>query len=713
MFPEGNCVKIRSKILLAIVAAVILSIAGVTGMVSYELNKAFINNFKVNAKAQVDRMDAFVDNFFNDALSTAKLVATLPAVTANLNASTSYAAREEKEIVIERDSLGPQEREIYDELARVRAAYDSYSLVYLGNDKDGFTQAPPLPAISGGYKPSTRPWFLDAVKSGKPLVTEFYASDNGEMVCTVAAPIKGQGVVGVVGFDIDLKTLTEEISSVRVGDTGFMMMIDNVGQVVSIPKKSREMPDAPEADLLGTTVQDAPEAYKAAFVKIIAEKNGHFEVEMEGRTRLVQVSTNQYGWHLILMQDKAEVFSSAMDVTLSILLVGGIIVILMAVVAMILARSIAGPVQRLAEAAESVAGGDLKAIPEDEGLFKGELSVLHAGLKRMVAKLGELIDTANAKMREAEGALEQSKKSLAEAEEARAAGERARREGVLQTAERIGAVLGELSAATENLAREAENTGRRTEEQRDRVAGTAAALEQMNVAQREVASGTSRTAMLAEDARNRAREGGTLVLEVVKSMGELERKSMEMSGGLAELGRHAEGIGRIMSVINDIADQTNLLALNAAIEAARAGEAGRGFAVVADEVRKLAEKTMLATKEVGDAIGTIQQGTTQNIAAMEDTARFVGRSTEVAGKAREALEQIEGMVENTAGEVRSIATAGEEQSATLEEINRATDGINRITVEVAESAQRSNDAVRELSTLSHRLTDIVESLKRG
>ena len=122
---------------------------------------------------------------------------------------------------------------------------------------------------------------------------------------------------------------------------------------------------------------------------------------------------------------------------------------------------------------------------------------------------------------------------------------------------------------------------------------------------------------------------------------------------------------------------------------------------------------MLATREVGDAIGTIQQGTTQNIAAMEDTARFVGRSTQVADKAREALEEIEGMVENTAGEVRSIATAGEEQSATLEEINRATDGINRITVEVAESAQRSNDAVRELSALSHRLTDIVESLKRG
>ncbi len=705
--------KIRSKILLAIVLAVVLSIIGVTVMVSHEMTKAFVGNFQVGAKSQVDRMDAFVDNFFAGALSSVKLVAMTPGVVDNLDALTSYAGREEKEVIVERSMLGPREQEVYDALARVQAAYSSYAIAYVGNDKDGFTQAPPQPAISGGYRPSGRPWFTDAVRSGKPLVTEFYPSDDGAMVCTVAAPIMGRDTVAVVGFDIDLKTLSQEISSVRVGDTGFMMMIDNVGQIVSVPKKSREMAGAPEVDLLGTTIQDAPEAYRAAFSQIVEQKNGYLEVEMEGRARLVQVSTNQFGWHLILMQDRAEVFSAAMDVTLSILLVGGVIVLLMAVVAVVLSRSIAGPVQRLATAAESVAGGDMRAIPEDENLFKGELGTLHVSLKRMVAKLTELLDVAGAKMREAETALAHSKECLAEAEDARAAGERARREGVLQTAERVGGVLEELFAAAENLSREAENTGRRSREQRDRVAGTAAALEEMNAAQREVAGSTSRTAMLAEDARSQAREGKTLVLEVVRSMGELERKSVEMSDGLSDLGEHAEGIGRIMNVINDIADQTNLLALNAAIEAARAGEAGRGFAVVADEVRKLAEKTMMATKEVGEAIGTIQSGTKHNITAMEDTAQFVGRASQVADKARQALEQIEGMVENTAGEVRSIATAGEQQSATLEEINRATEGINRIADEVAEGAQRSNDAVREISVVSRRLTDIVESLKQG
>ena len=378
-----------------------------------------------------------------------------------------------------------------------------------------------------------------------------------------------------------------------------------------------------------------------------------------------------------------------------------------------LSRSIVGPLNRLATAAGAVADGDLKAIPEDESLFKGELAVLHVSLKRMVAELAELIETAHAKMKEAEEALGLSRRSLDEAEQAKAAGERARREGVLQTAEQIGAVLGELSAAADRLAGEAEATGKRTLEQRDRVAGTATALEEMNAAQREVAGSTSRTAVLAEEARSQAQSGKALVLSMVKSMGDIEQQSRTMREGLGDLGKQAEDIGQIMGVINDIADQTNLLALNAAIEAARAGEAGRGFAVVADEVRKLAEKTMQATKQVGDAIGTIQRGTAHNITAMAETAEFVGRSAQIAGEAGESLQRIEGMVDNTAGEVRSIATAGEQQSATLEEINRATDGINQITIEVAESAQRSNTAVRELSAISHKLTDIVAALKKG
>ncbi len=704
--------KIRTKVMLAIMLAVALSIVGVTVMVSHEMNKAFINNFRSSSKAQLDRMNAFVENFFETAMATADFFVASPLVQNNVERLTSYVDRKEDHTPVGAE-LPDGERALYEELLRLTRKFPAYALAYVGNKQGGFTQAPD-DQLSPGYNPPQRPWYKDATKAGKAVVTEAYISDSaqGGAVCTVAAPIpaaSGSGFAGVVGFDISLDTLTRETGSVTVGKTGYVLMLDSLGQVLSDPRHSGK-DISEDKRWLGKKIDELPaEAAKA----LTAAKNGQQEVGLDGRQWLASAHTTKDKWTLIMFQEKAEVFADAMSVTLSIFLVGLVIIVVMVAVAFVVARSIAGPVASLAAASQAVAGGDMNAIPTDERMFRGELGLLHRSLRQMVTKLAELIGTANAKMKEAEDALSLSRASLAEADQARSQAELARREGVLQTAEQIGAVLGELSAAAKRLAEEANRTGRRTEEQRSRVSGAAAAIQQMNAAVGEVAGSTSRTAGLAEDAQKEARNGRALVMEVLASMGEIEKQSLAMRDGLSGLGAQADDIGQIIGVINDIADQTNLLALNAAIEAARAGEAGRGFAVVADEVRKLAEKTVQATKQVGEAITAIQHGTTTNMSAMQQTAAFVSQSTETAHKAGTALERIEQMVEHTAGEVRAIATSSEEQSATIEEINRGTEGISQITAEVAESAQQSNKAVAELAGVSNRLNAIVDGLRKG
>jgi methyl-accepting chemotaxis protein len=363
----------------------------------------------------------------------------------------------------------------------------------------------------------------------------------------------------------------------------------------------------------------------------------------------------------------------------------------------------------LSEVAGKIAGGDLDVTFRPQKTEGGVYHVMQGMVKTMKGKIKE----ADQKTAEAAEQARLAKIATDEAHEARAAAERAKAEGMIAAAHQLEKVVEVVSSASEELSAQVEQSSRGAEAQAARVGETATAMEEMNSTVLEVAKNASQAAESTDSARKKASEGSQVVRQVVEGIGEMQRVSQTLKVDMEQLGKQAEGIGQVMNVISDIADQTNLLALNAAIEAARAGDAGRGFAVVADEVRKLAEKTMAATKEVGEAISGIQQGTRKNLENVEHSAHTVEQATGLAQKSGEALNEIVHMVENATDQVRSIATASEQQSATSEEINRSIEDINRISTETADAMRQSAQAVGELASQAQALRALIEKMKQG
>ena len=269
-----------------------------------------------------------------------------------------------------------------------------------------------------------------------------------------------------------------------------------------------------------------------------------------------------------------------------------------------------------------------------------------------------------------------------------------------------------VSSASSQLSVQVKQASEGAERQRSRVNETSSAMTQMNTTVLEVTQNALHAANTASEAMHEAQEGARVVEEVVQRIDELTDMAKAIKTCMDELGKQSEGIGAIIGVIDDIADQTNLLALNAAIEAARAGEAGRGFAVVADEVRKLAEKTMEATQKVSTLIDGIQNGASESIHSVTHVTRAVKEARSHAHEAGGSLRNIVSLVEQTAAQMHSIATSAEEQSLASQEIALALGEVDIISNETSQSMFHAAEAVDGLTKQAGILRLQIDNLRQ-
>ena len=284
---------------------------------------------------------------------------------------------------------------------------------------------------------------------------------------------------------------------------------------------------------------------------------------------------------------------------------------------------------------------------------------------------------------------------------------------VARVAENAGEIATHLVHISDQLLERIGHTSEGTANQQNRIRETATAIEAMNASIVDVARNAGDASGNADQARQRAQSGQKITDQSIEAIADVRRHTTTMSTGLHDLGSKAQDVGKILGIISDIADQTNLLALNAAIEAARAGEAGRGFAVVADEVRKLAEKTMQATMEVSSAVKGIQDSAHSNIALMDETDASVQQGVELVTQAGEALKEIVTQVMQTADMIGIIANTAEKQSAASEEINGNIGTVDSIALDISNAMTELGVTAREVAQMAADLRETIASMSNG
>ncbi|AIS11503.1 Methyl-accepting chemotaxis sensor/transducer protein [Pseudomonas chlororaphis subsp. aurantiaca] len=553
-------------------------------------------------------------------------------------------------------AIDPQSTKVAS-LLEQKALTSTFMASYLGDASGSFTIRPDA-KMPDGFDPRVRPWYKGAESSSGSTLTEPYIdAATGQLIISVATASRHAGQsIGVVGGDLSLQTLIETLNALDFDGMGYAFLVSADGKILVHPDKALVM-------------KSLSEAYPQNTPRI----SGDFsEIDVEGKTRIVTFTPIKglpsVNWYIGLSVDKDKAFSMLSKFRASAIIATVIAVAIIIALLGMLIRVLMQPLHVMTRAMQDIADGEGDLTRRLSIQNQDEFGILGTAFNRFVERI-------HGSIREVSSATEH----------------------VNEVALRV------VSASNSSMLN--------SDEQASRTNSVAAAINQLGAAAQEIARNAAQASQQASDARSLAEDGQQVVDRSILAMNQLSDMISASSSNIETLNSKTVNIGQILEVITSISQQTNLLALNAAIEAARAGEAGRGFAVVADEVRNLAHRTQESAQQVQTMIEELQVGARESVSTMSNSQRHSQDSVEIANQAGERLNSVTQRIGEIDGMNQSVATATEEQTSVVESINMDITEINTLNQEGVENLQSTLRACSDLEQQAARLKQLVGSFR--
>jgi len=529
------------------------------------------------------------------------------------------------------------------------ASSGGFQLTYFGDSSGKMTDSDPS-IDRTGYDPRNRPWYKQAQLKSDTVITKPYL-DTAYNLLVVSIAKTTQS--GVVAGDLSIETLVDSVNTMSLPADGYAIMMHKDGTVIAYKDARKVMADITRIDSKINQQLILSNSQNGEFTSVYFEG--------EGRDKLVWgENINNTDWQLLFVLDKQTLEAPLISLLLTQLVLVAVALLLSVLAISWLLGVLLAPLGRVSQALSKIADGNGDLTQRITVDTQDEVGVLAGSFNRFVSSQHELIS-------------------------------------------HIRQLATDLDFDAEKSLITNQNSVSELQRQQQEVAMVATAVTEMASATHEIAANAENTATASQQSAQSSREGKLLVDKTRNTINSLAGEIDQTTTVIGELSLHAQAISSVLTTIQEIAEQTNLLALNAAIEAARAGEQGRGFAVVADEVRVLSRRTQNSTAEIYTTIETLQNTTKKAVSLMDSSKDYANNSVDDVNAAAHALEEITLAVNEISDMAGQIAVAAEEQTQVTNEITRNTVAIKDVTDEITTSATAH---LSQAEVLKDRATDL-------